>query len=251
MTRRRARAPAEDGKRLERREETAGAGAGAAELAAAADSGGDGRSSRDGERVSQSRGDRGAAAGEMGPAPAKSGQRGVYRPWCKTGQRGVHRPWSKTGQRGVHRLELAAASWACAVGERVRAVSRGHRAGRRRGRNAKAIWQDLVDDQGFAAAVCEREAVCTRSARGAVARGASDHHHGAGRGGQVDYGQGPMVRDAQTGKYRRTRLFVLTLGHSRKSVRLLSFRSSSRDLGRAARAGISPAGRRAAGRGAG
>jgi hypothetical protein len=29
---------------------------------------------------------------------------------------------------------------------------------------------------------------------------------------QVDYGTGPMVRDPVTGKYRRTRLFVLTLG---------------------------------------
>jgi len=36
-----------------------------------------------------------------------------------------------------------------------------------------------------------------------------------------------MVRDPQTGKYRRARLFVLTLGYSRKSVRLLVFRSSS------------------------
>ena len=31
---------------------------------------------------------------------------------------------------------------------------------------------------------------------------------------QVDYGDGPMVRDPQTGKYRRTRLFVLTLVQS-------------------------------------
>lgn len=44
---------------------------------------------------------------------------------------------------------------------------------------------------------------------------------------QVDYGTGPMVRDPATGKYRRTRLFVMTLGYSRKSVRLLVFRSSS------------------------
>src|SRR5262245_55973871 len=36
-----------------------------------------------------------------------------------------------------------------------------------------------------------------------------------------------MVRDPVTGKYRRTRLFVMTLGYSRKSVRLLVFRSSS------------------------
>ena len=45
---------------------------------------------------------------------------------------------------------------------------------------------------------------------------------------QVDYGTGPMVRDPDSGKYRRTRLFVLTLGCSRKSVRLLAFRSSAR-----------------------
>ena len=50
----------------------------------------------------------------------------------------------------------------------------------------------------------------------------------AGEEAQVDYGTGPMVRDPQTGKYRRTRLFVMTLGYSRKSVRLLAFRSSSR-----------------------
>jgi hypothetical protein len=36
-----------------------------------------------------------------------------------------------------------------------------------------------------------------------------------------------MVRDPHTGKYRRTRLFVMTLGYSRKSVRLLVFESST------------------------
>lgn len=37
-----------------------------------------------------------------------------------------------------------------------------------------------------------------------------------------------MVRHPETGKYRRTRLFVLTLGFSRKSVRLLVWKSSTR-----------------------
>ena len=37
-----------------------------------------------------------------------------------------------------------------------------------------------------------------------------------------------MVRDPGSGKYRRARLFVLTLGYSRKSVRLLVMRSSTR-----------------------
>ncbi len=36
-----------------------------------------------------------------------------------------------------------------------------------------------------------------------------------------------MVRDPNTGKYRRVRLFVFTLGYSRKSVRLLTWRSSA------------------------
>ena len=49
-----------------------------------------------------------------------------------------------------------------------------------------------------------------------------------GQEAQVDYGSGPMVRDPETRKYRRTRLFVMTLGCSRKSVRLLAFRSSAR-----------------------
>ncbi len=49
-----------------------------------------------------------------------------------------------------------------------------------------------------------------------------------GEEAQVNYGSGPMVRDPQSGKYRRTRLFVLTLGYSRKSVRLLTWRSSVR-----------------------
>ncbi len=49
-----------------------------------------------------------------------------------------------------------------------------------------------------------------------------------GEEAQVDYGSSPMVRDPQSGKYRRTRLFVLTLGYSRKCVRLLVFRSSVR-----------------------
>ena len=48
-----------------------------------------------------------------------------------------------------------------------------------------------------------------------------------GEEGQVDYGDGPMVRHPQTGKYRRTRLFVLTLGYSRKAVRLLVWQSST------------------------
>lgn len=96
-----------------------------------------------------------------------------------------------------------------------------------RGRNAMAIWQDLVDDHGFGAryASVRRFVVKLRVETRPEARVVITT--APGEEAQVDYGEGPMVREAATGKYRRTRLFVLTLGYSRKSVRLLAWRSSA------------------------
>jgi len=96
-----------------------------------------------------------------------------------------------------------------------------------RGRNAMAIYQDLVDDHGFQAryASVRRFVVALRGTAPVEAR--VTIHTAPGEEGQVDYGEGPMVRDAASGKHRRTRLFVLTLGYSRKSVRLLVWRSSA------------------------
>jgi transposase len=96
------------------------------------------------------------------------------------------------------------------------------------GRNAKAIWQELVDEHGFTA---DYQSVkrFVRKLLGVPARQPCAVIETApGEEAQVDYGEGPMVRDPNTGKYRRTRLFVLTLGYSRKSVRLLTFQSSAR-----------------------
>jgi transposase len=95
------------------------------------------------------------------------------------------------------------------------------------GRNAMAIWQDLVDDHGFSAqyASVRRFVLKLRGATPPEARVVITT--GLGEEGQVDYGEGPMVRDPVTGKYRRVRLFVLTLGYSRKAVRLLTWRSSA------------------------
>jgi transposase len=97
-----------------------------------------------------------------------------------------------------------------------------------RGRNAMAIYQDLVTEHGLRAkyASVRRFVVKLRGQRVPDAHAVIITE--AGQEGQVDYGEGPMVRQPETGKYRRTRLFVFTLGHSRKSVRLISFRSSSR-----------------------
>jgi transposase len=97
-----------------------------------------------------------------------------------------------------------------------------------RRRNAMGIWQDLVDGHGFTGGYQSVQRL-VRRLRGAVSPEARVIIETCpGEECQVDYGTGPMVRDLSSGKYRRTRLFVLTLGYSRKSVRLLVFRSSAR-----------------------
>ena len=96
-----------------------------------------------------------------------------------------------------------------------------------RGRNAMGIFQDLVDRHGFRGSY-ESIKRFVRKLRGPVsAEARAIIETRPGEECQVDYGTGPMVRDPDTGKYRRTRLFVLTLGCSRKCVRLLTFRSSA------------------------
>jgi transposase len=97
-----------------------------------------------------------------------------------------------------------------------------------RGRNAMAIWQDLVSEYGFCSGyqsvrrfVRKLQGTQAPEARAVILTS-------PGEEAQVDYGTGPMVRTPQNGKNRRTRLFVLTLGYSRKAVRLLVFRSNSR-----------------------
>jgi transposase len=100
-----------------------------------------------------------------------------------------------------------------------------------RGRDAMAIWRDLVDDHGFPAqyASVRRFVVKLRGQR--VAEAHPVIVTAPGEEGQVDYGDGPMVRHPVARTYRRTRLFVFTLGYSRKSVRLLTFASSTRRWG--------------------
>src|SRR3989441_8166111 len=90
------------------------------------------------------------------------------------------------------------------------------------------IWRDLVDDHGFPA-----QYASVRRFVGRLRGQRTPEAHpvivtAPGEEGQVDYGDGPMVRHSVTGKYRRTRLFLFTLGYSRKSVRLLTVASSTR-----------------------
>ena len=96
-----------------------------------------------------------------------------------------------------------------------------------RGRNAMAIWQNLIDTCGFTAGYQSVRRFIRKLQPSPSPEARVVIETAPGEELQVDYGTGPMVRDAATSKYRRTRLFVLTLGYSRKCVRLLTFRSSS------------------------
>ena len=119
-----------------------------------------------------------------------------------------------------------------------------------RGRNAVGIYQDLVDGHVvLQAAIRKCPAMGCAKLRGAVSAEARVIiETKPGEEGQVDYGTGPMVRDPDSGKIpTHARLFVLTLGCSRRgSVRLLVFQIEFEGVGRAAREGLSPAGRFAA-----
>jgi DNA replication protein DnaC len=96
-----------------------------------------------------------------------------------------------------------------------------------KGRNAVAIWQDLVDGHGFPGRYSSVKRFVHKLCGSPTPEARVVIETAPGEEAQVDYGSGPMVRDPNTGKYRRMRLFVMTLGHSRKSVRLLVFRSST------------------------
>ena len=150
---------------------------------------GDGRPSRDGQRL-----------------PAR---RRASRCAAADGRRRRSQPKPAISGGGVHRLRAAkpaisrarcpptrpADAGSRAECERLRAVSRADREALGRGRNAMAIWQDLVDDHGFTAryASVRRFVVKLRGDDAAEARVVITT--APGEEGQVDYGEGPMVRD--------------------------------------------------------
>ena len=74
-----------------------------------------------------------------------------------------------------------------------------------------AIWQDLVDDHGFTAGYSSVKRMLTRLRATAPPEARVVITTAPGEEAQVDYGEGPMVLNKETGKYRRTRLFVFTL----------------------------------------
>jgi transposase len=156
--------------------------------------------------------------------------RGRGRPSEGTANAAISREVSTASNPAISRSEVstdsrpgrAPSASACEPYRELITAALGH------GRNAVAIYQDLVDDHGFTAkyASVRRFVLKLRGTSPAEARVLITT--APGEEGQVDYGgDGPMVRDPSTGKYKRARLFVLTLGYSRKCVRLLSWRSSA------------------------
>jgi hypothetical protein len=83
--------------------------------------------------------------------------------------------------------------------------------GLRQCRNAMAIWQDRVSDSGFGGGYQSVKRLVRKLSGNQEPQPRAVILTVPGEDAQVDYGTGPMVRDPQTGKYRRTRLFVMTL----------------------------------------
>jgi transposase len=95
-----------------------------------------------------------------------------------------------------------------------------------KGRNAVAIYQDLVEHHGYGGAynAVKRFVGKLRSRDPKIS---CRFETEPGQEMQVDYGEGAPTRDGRTGKYRRPRLFTLTLGNSRHAFRKVVWNSSS------------------------
>lgn len=91
-----------------------------------------------------------------------------------------------------------------------------------RGRNAAAIYLDLVSDDGFGRSYRSAIHYVQKLRRRQPVEARVVIQTEPGVEGQVDYGDGPMVRDPKTAKYRRTPLFILTLRFIRKAGLTLS-----------------------------
>lgn len=95
----------------------------------------------------------------------------------------------------------------------------------RLGRNAQAIYQHLVDDFAFTHRYNSVKRF-VRSLRHKDPEQFDRLEFLPGEEAQVDYGQGALTRDPKTDRYRRPRLFVMTLRYSRRAFRKVVWNSS-------------------------
>ena len=92
-------------------------------------------------------------------------------------------------------------------------------------RNYMAIYQDLVDNHGFTGAYNS-----VKRFAGGLCKHEPEQfdrlEFSPGEEAQVDYGEGALTRVAGTDRYRKPRLFVMTLRYSRRSFRRVVWKSS-------------------------
>jgi transposase len=98
-------------------------------------------------------------------------------------------------------------------------------------RNAQAIYQDLVDQFGFGARYNSVKRF-VRGLRRVDPKQFDRLEFGPGEEAQVDYGEGALTRHPSSGRYRRPRLFVMTLRYSRRSYRRVVWNSSQQTWAR-------------------
>ena len=222
--------------RLGRRQTAANPCAGATGLDALAHPGSDRHPARNDQRLPESRRHRGAR-----PRPAE-------RIETKTGhfRGGVHRPRGKTGNYrtgGVHRPRRppppgrAPSASACEPYREIIAEALA------RGRNAVAIWQDLVDDHGFPARYASVRRFVVKLRGSDAGRGARGHHDRARRRrpGRLRRGaDGARPRHGQVPPHAPLRPHAGLLAQIGAAAGVAIERA---DLGGAARARVSPTGR--------
>ena len=97
----------------------------------------------------------------------------------------------------------------------------------RLGRNGVAIYQDLVDRHGFVGAYNSVKRFVARLRHKEPER-FDRLSFLPGEEMQVDYGEGAPTRVPGTERYRKPRLFVATLRHSRRSFRRVVWKSSQK-----------------------
>jgi transposase len=96
----------------------------------------------------------------------------------------------------------------------------------RLGRNAVAIYQELVDEFGFTHRYNSVKRFC-RALRKREPEQFDRLEFPVAEEAQVDYGEGAPTRHPSSGRYRKPRLFVMTLRYSRRAFRKVVWKSSS------------------------
>ena len=95
-----------------------------------------------------------------------------------------------------------------------------------KGCNSKVIYQGLVEHHGYEGAYDAVKRFVRKLRPPADPKFSCRFETAAGEESQVDYGEGALTRDPRTGKYRRPRLYVMTLGMSRAMFPKVVWKSS-------------------------